>query len=128
MLKVWGNDDHSNLFPFFKFGDANSFVRLLRFMHHHHHTYAHIFVDSTINRMDLLTISIITIELKDPLDEKVTSEIFRKIEYYIKSYPETKKKLIGSHFIFFCFFYTINMDNQSLISIRCHSKKNTYST
>ena len=63
IFKLW--DNHYNLFPFFKFADANSFLRLFRVMHHH------TFVDSTINRMDLLTISIITTELKDLVDEKM---------------------------------------------------------
>jgi hypothetical protein len=81
MLKVWCNDDHSSLFPLSKFGDGSFIVNLLRSMDHHH-TYARMFVDETINRMDVLTISIIKVELKDLLKcivhEKLTVEILNR--------------------------------------------------
>lgn len=77
MLKVWSNDDQSNLFPLHKFGDANFIVKLLCVIHHHQ-TYARMSDDT----MDLLTISIITAELKDLLEwianEKLTVEILNR--------------------------------------------------
>ncbi|CAF4891601.1 unnamed protein product [Rotaria sp. Silwood1] len=36
ILKVWYNNDQSNLFPLSKFGDGNFIVQLIQFMDHHH--------------------------------------------------------------------------------------------
>ncbi|CAF1140584.1 unnamed protein product [Rotaria magnacalcarata] len=81
MLNVWCNDDHSSLFPLSKFGDENSVVNLLRSMDHHH-AHTRMFVDETINRMNVLVISILKVELKDLLkcvvNEKLTVEIFNR--------------------------------------------------
>ncbi|CAF3356499.1 unnamed protein product [Rotaria socialis] len=81
MLKFWCNDDHLSLFPLSKFGDGNSIVNLLRWMDHHH-THARMFTDETTNRMEVLTMSIIRVELKDLLicmvNEKLTVEIFNR--------------------------------------------------
>ncbi|CAF3908169.1 unnamed protein product, partial [Rotaria magnacalcarata] len=81
MLKGWCNDDHSRLFPLSKFGDGNSIVNLLRWMDHHH-THARMFIDETINRMEVLIMSIIKVELKDLLicvvNEKLIVEIFNR--------------------------------------------------
>ncbi|CAF3742308.1 unnamed protein product [Rotaria socialis] len=48
----------------------------------HHHTHARMFTDETINRMEVLTMSIIKVELKDLLicmvNKKLTVEIFNR--------------------------------------------------
>ncbi|CAF2236238.1 unnamed protein product [Rotaria magnacalcarata] len=81
MVKVWCSDDHSSLFPLSQFGDGDFIVKLLRFMDHHH-THTRMFADETINRMNVLVISIIQVELKDLLkcivNEKLTVETLNR--------------------------------------------------
>ncbi|CAF3952910.1 unnamed protein product, partial [Rotaria sordida] len=117
MLKVWCNDDHSNLFPLSKFDDGNLIVKLLRFMHHHH-TYASMLVDATINRMDLLIISIIRVELKDLLKcivhEKLTVEIFnRKAPVFFQLQKQAIEESI--HFLIEPSLIDINNNNDATI-------------
>jgi hypothetical protein len=117
MLKVWYNDDHSNLFPLSKFGDGNIIVKLIRFMHHHH-TYTCVFVDTAINRMNLLTISIITVELKDLLkyivDEKLTDEVFnRKAPVFFQLQKQAVEESI--HFLTKPSLIDINNNNDATI-------------
>jgi len=117
MLKVWYNDDHSNLFPLSKFGDGNIIVKLIRFMHHHH-TYTRVCVDTTINRMDLLTISIITVELKDLLKyivhENLTVEILnRKAPVFFQLQKQAVEESI--HFLTKPSLIDINNNNDATI-------------
>ncbi|CAF3449512.1 unnamed protein product [Rotaria socialis] len=81
MVKVWCSDDHSSLFPFSQFGDGDFIVKLLRSMDHHH-AHTRMFADETINRMNVLVISIIQVELKDLLkcivNEKLTVETLNR--------------------------------------------------
>ncbi|CAF3090352.1 unnamed protein product [Rotaria sp. Silwood2] len=81
MLKVWCNDDHPSLFPLTKFGDGKFIVTLLRLMDYHY-TCTRTHIDETINRMKLLTMSILKVELKELLKcmiyEQITVEILNK--------------------------------------------------
>ncbi|CAF0793768.1 unnamed protein product [Rotaria sordida] len=81
MFKVWYNGDHHNLFPLNKFGDGNFIVTLLRLMDYHY-TCTRTHVDETINRMKLLTMSILKIEIKELLksmtDEQITDDILNR--------------------------------------------------
>ncbi|CAF3719514.1 unnamed protein product [Rotaria sp. Silwood1] len=81
MLKVWFNDDHQSLFPIDKFGDKNFIITLLRLMNYHH-TCTRTHVDETINRMKLLTMSILKFELKEimksMIDEQITENILNR--------------------------------------------------
>ncbi|CAF4710126.1 unnamed protein product [Rotaria sp. Silwood1] len=81
MLKVWCNDDHPSLFPLSKFGDGTFIVTLLRLMDYHH-TCTRTHADENINRMKLLTMSILKVELKELLKfmihEQMTVEILNR--------------------------------------------------
>ncbi|CAF3684272.1 unnamed protein product, partial [Rotaria sordida] len=121
MLKVWCNDDHSNLFPLSKFGDGNFIVKLLRSMNHHH-TY----VNETINRMNLLIMSILKVELKDLLKcivhEKLTVEIFdRKAPILFQLQKQAIEESI--HFLSEPSLIDINNNNDANIDEQIFNKQ-----
>lgn len=78
MLKVWYQEDHSNLFPLAKFGDGTFIVTLLRLMDYHY-TCTRTHIDETINWMKLLTMSTLKVEFKSLLkvlkNDQITEEI-----------------------------------------------------
>ncbi|CAF4898615.1 unnamed protein product [Rotaria sp. Silwood1] len=78
MLKVWYNDDHSHLFPLNKFGDGTFIVTLLRLMDYHY-TCTRTHVDETINRMKLLIMSILKVELKELLKSMIYEQFTEDI-------------------------------------------------
>ncbi|CAF0845510.1 unnamed protein product [Rotaria sordida] len=121
MLKVWCNDDHSNLFPLSKFGDGNFIVKLLRSMNHHH-TY----VNETINRMNLMIMSILKVELKDLLKcivhERLTVEIFdRKAPILFQLQKQAIEESI--HFLSEPSLIDINNNNDANIDEQIFNKQ-----
>ncbi|CAF5212008.1 unnamed protein product, partial [Rotaria magnacalcarata] len=79
--KSVGNDNLQSLFSLDKFGDENYIVKFLRLIDYHY-TCTRTHIDENINRMRLLTIPILKVELKELLKsiihEKMTEEIFNK--------------------------------------------------
>ncbi|CAF3929639.1 unnamed protein product [Rotaria sp. Silwood2] len=101
MLKVWFTDDHQSLFPLDKFGDGNFIIQLFRLMDYHH-TCIRTHVDETINRMKLLTMSILKFELKEILksmiDKPITEDILtRKAPLFYQLQKHVVEELI--HFL-----------------------------
>ncbi|CAF1258882.1 unnamed protein product [Rotaria sordida] len=111
MLKVWCNDDHPSLFPLTKFGDGTFIVTLLRLMDYHY-TCTRTHADETINRMKLLTMSILKVELKELLKciihEQITVEILnRKAPLFY----QLQKHIIEESIHFLAEPSLINMNN-----------------
>ncbi|CAF0796987.1 unnamed protein product [Rotaria sordida] len=101
MLKVWYNADHHNVFPLDKFGDETFIVTLLRLMDYHY-TCTRTHVDETINRMKLLTMSILKVEIKELLKsiihEQITEDILnRKAPLFFQLQKHVVEELI--HFL-----------------------------
>jgi hypothetical protein len=69
ILKIW-LDNGSNLFPLEKFGDYTFIVKLLRLLDYHY-TYKSTFIDENINRINLLIYSIIQVEAKELINQRM---------------------------------------------------------
>ncbi len=79
MLRVWSYDG-SSLFPLEKFGDCAFIVKLLRLLDYHYR-YTRVNTDETIDRMSLLTNSILKVELHELIKYSKTGH--DKINYDI---------------------------------------------
>jgi hypothetical protein len=82
MLRIWSNDA-SNLFPLELFGDYTFIITLFKLLDYHY-TYTRLNIDENIDRMSLLTTSILKVEITELLKQhtatsnQITDEIFQQ--------------------------------------------------
>ena len=78
MLRIWSNDS-SDLFPVELFGDYTFIITLLKLLDYHY-TYTRLKIDENIDRMSLLTSSILKVEINELLKDhnnQITDQIFQ---------------------------------------------------